>query len=92
MITKQQWDSSITSLRNKIFSLYCEDGVISLENLYDLRSILGEMDAMMQELFKALKFPILYFVRHNVVKKEVLQLENKYKAFEYNLELFSKAA
>lgn len=92
MITKAQWDSNISSFSKKLFTLYWEDGKLSLHNLNEFREITSEMDRIMQTLFRASRFPVLYLTTAQAVKKEIGQLSNEFTLMDYNLTQLAQVA
>lgn len=86
MLTKEQWDLKVALINTKIFSLY-QVGEINLSNLYELRGLIGDMDKMMQILFSHLRFSLL----KQKIRRDIQNLNNEYKIFEYNISLVSSA-
>lgn len=91
MFTKVQWDKEVDSLNSRLYSLYWDKGGMSLKNLNEFRSLLTDMDELMQALFQEFKIRLFPLSRQDI-SKEMSQLQNQFVVFDYNVSLMEKAA
>lgn len=91
MFTKVQWDKEVNSLNDRLYSLYWDKGGMSLKHLNEFRSLLTDMDEVMQAYFQEVKIRLFPLSRQGI-SKEMSQLQNQFRVFDYNVSLMEKAA